>query len=120
MAKPIPIRTKNLSLDAKQYPSPISPGCINSHFDPTGFLRSYTLPTRFTDSYSLVEELGCGGYGFVFSIRRINDGSLVACKFIFKNRIDRKSWTLDESLGKCPLEVYILKNVKDVLTIDQA
>lgn len=106
-SQPITIQTKNLN-PADAYPSPVSPSAM---FSPSSYLQNYKFPVAFTSRYQLGEELGFGGFGFVYSAIRLSDGLEVACKFIFKSKIARSSWTIDKVLGQCPMEVAVLKNV---------
>ena len=118
-SRPIPINTSNLhgkgnllgsnKSSCNPYPSPVSPTTLS--FSPAKFLSSYLLPYSFTSRYLLLEELGYGGFGFVYSISRLSDGAQFACKFIFKLKVSRNSWTFDRELGQCPMEVAVLKNV---------
>ena len=107
-SKPIAIKTNNLS-KIHAYPSPISPSGLE--FSPSKFIQNYSLPPSFTESYSLSHELGFGGFGFVYAVTRLVDGQKLACKFIFKSKVSRNSWTSDRELGVCPMEVAVLKNV---------
>lgn len=116
-SKPIPIKTSNLSrLDPCPYPSPVSPTSLV--FSPSKFISTYILPPVFTSQYKLGHELGYGGFGFVYSCFRLSDNAQVACKFIFKSKVSRSSWTTDRELGLCPMEVAVLKNVLVALTAD--
>lgn len=126
-SRPIPIKTSNLTNNLEvatgtsnmignkaaaagnPYPSPVSPSALS--FSPAKFLSSYQLPLVFTSHYRLLEELGYGGFGFVYSVVRLADGARFACKFIFKSKVSRTSWTIDRELGQCPIEVAVLKNV---------
>lgn len=114
-SRPIPINTANLgsnvaNASTNPYPSPVSPTTLS--FSPSKFLSTYQLPVAFTSRYKLLEELGFGGFGFVYSVFRLSDGARFACKFIFKSKVSRTSWTIDRVLGKCPMEVAVLKNVR--------
>lgn len=107
-SKPIAIKTNNLS-KASAYPSPVSPSGLD--FSPSKFIQTYSLPESFTSKYVLSHELGFGGFGFVYAVNRLSDGQKLACKFIFKSKVSRNSWTSDRELGLCPMEVAVLKNV---------
>lgn len=123
-ARPIPIKTSFSSLPPSShkqgtnsyqqpqqdpYPSPVSPTTLT--FSPAQFLQTYQLPRTFTARYALSEELGFGGFGFVYAITRLDDSARFACKFIFKSKVARSSWTRDLEIGTCPMEVAVLKNV---------
>ncbi|KAL2915862.1 hypothetical protein HK105_204563 [Polyrhizophydium stewartii] len=75
-------------------------------------LAGKTLSPAFSAKYAIQHELGSGGFGFVCSARRIVDGLDVAVKFIIRERMTHAAWVIDRDLGRVPLEVYILKNVK--------
>ncbi|KAJ3274418.1 hypothetical protein HDV01_003022 [Terramyces sp. JEL0728] len=112
MSRPIPIRTTNIRVE-QAYPSPVSPtNTTGLVFNPTRYLSQYILPAKFADNYVLGEELGYGGFGFVFSAMRLADGLQVACKFIFKSKVPATSWINDRDLGRCPIEVAVIKNIK--------
>ncbi|KAL7746354.1 hypothetical protein RI367_008284 [Sorochytrium milnesiophthora] len=74
-------------------------------------LHGYPLSPEFTDRYELVDELGSGGFGFVVTARRLEDGVEVAVKFIFKDKVPIHCWSKDDELGVVPTEIYILKNI---------
>ncbi|KAI8900565.1 kinase-like protein [Globomyces pollinis-pini] len=114
-SKPIDIKVNTSALANQShmaYPSPVSPTNTALSFCPTDYLSTYDLPKEFLLQYSLGQELGFGGFGFVFLTTRISDGAQLACKFIFKARVPRSSWIIDTALGHCPMEVAVLKNVK--------
>jgi serine/threonine protein kinase len=108
-ARPIPIKTNTAPAVASPYPSPVSP--TGMAFSPSQCIANYSLSCEFLAKYKLGIELGFGGFGFVYSATRLSDGTEVACKFIFKSKIVRSSWTYDKDLGRCPMEVAVLKNV---------
>jgi serine/threonine protein kinase len=60
------------------------------------------------------KQLGTGGFGFVCGAVRNSDGLEVAVKFILKSRVPSAGWAKDRDLGVVPMEVYILKNVRQV------
>jgi hypothetical protein len=72
------------------------------------FLSRYTLDPVFLSRYQLEFELGQGGFGFVLGGRRRHDGEPVAIKFILKKKVPQGGWALHPTLGRVPLEVYIL------------
>ena len=88
------------------YPSPVSPPVRHQ-----GHLQDVILPYRFNQQYSVDDEIGFGGFGFVYAVTRKSDGLEVACKFIYKEKISRSSWYNDVELGRVPMEVAVLKNV---------
>ena len=85
----------------------------------TRSITDHQLPPQFTARYLLGDELGVGGFGFVCSALVIDDvpttptgsfvlppGTEVAVKFVFKDRIWRKT---KEMIGGWPIEAYVLK-----------
>lgn len=81
------------------------------------YLSHYKFHPTFLTKYSIGEELGSGGYGFVVSARERTSGIERAVKFIFKNKIPAHSWVKDSELGPIPMEIYILKNVSHTSVI---
>jgi hypothetical protein len=106
-SKPIQIQTSNLPTNTSHpYPSPLSPTL--------DYYQNQTFKTfsdKFTSKYILKQELGFGGFGFVYSCVRKSDMATFACKFIYKSKIARSCWTFDKQLGYCPMEIAVLKNV---------
>ena len=76
------------------------------------FLSRYALDPVFLSRYQLEFELGQGGFGFVLGGRRRQDGEPVAIKFILKKKVPQGGWALHPTLGKVPLEVYILSQCR--------
>ncbi|KAI8803870.1 kinase-like domain-containing protein, partial [Cladochytrium replicatum] len=66
----------------------------------------------FEEKYTLVDQVGFGGHGHVFSARRKVDGLEVAVKFMEKSHVSSSSWITDSELGLIPTEAYVIKNVK--------
>ena len=56
-----------------------------------------TTPTPFTDTYQPIKLLGEGGYGAVWLVKRISDGTLHAAKIINDSKCKRKSWCEERS-----------------------
>jgi serine/threonine protein kinase len=108
-SRPIPIKTNAVATSVSPYPSPTSP--TGMAFSPSQCIANYPLSCEFLSKYKLGMELGFGGFGFVYSATRLSDGVEVACKFIFKSKIVRSSWTFDKTLGRIPMEIAVLKNV---------
>ncbi|KAI8879464.1 kinase-like protein, partial [Backusella circina FSU 941] len=70
----------------------------------------YNLHPSFLAKYTLGEELGSGGYGFVVSAREKLTGTERAVKFIFRHKVH--SWVTDKTLGQVvPIEISVLRNV---------
>ncbi len=74
-------------------------------------LADYELHPRFAASYTLGDELGSGGFGFVVAAKRNSDGFNVAVKFIFKDKVPAHGWVRDPKLGVIPMEAFVLKVV---------
>ncbi|KAI9179787.1 hypothetical protein H9P43_005117 [Blastocladiella emersonii ATCC 22665] len=81
-------------------------------------LRDCELNADFLARYALRDELGCGGFGFVVTAVRREDGHDVAVKFILKNKLGAQQWARDTELGVVPIEVYVIKNVRHRSIID--
>ncbi|KAI9140293.1 kinase-like domain-containing protein [Paraphysoderma sedebokerense] len=75
-------------------------------------LEKYHLHPDFAARYSVLDELGSGGFGFVVTALRHEDEVEVAVKFIFKNKVPIHGWAKDKQLGVIPMEAFILKNIR--------
>ncbi|KAF9174858.1 hypothetical protein BGX21_001055 [Mortierella sp. AD011] len=75
-------------------------------------LQRHTLQPEFLAEYSLGDELGSGGFGFVVSATRKSDNKEVAVKFIFREKVPIHGWVKDPELGVIPMEIYVLRNVQ--------
>ncbi|KAF9163962.1 hypothetical protein DFQ26_001963 [Actinomortierella ambigua] len=74
-------------------------------------LQRHQLVPEFLTEYTLGDELGSGGFGFVVSATRNADGEEVAVKFIFRDKVPVHGWAKDPELGVIPIEIYVLRNV---------
>jgi serine/threonine protein kinase len=74
-------------------------------------LQYHNLNADFASQYTLGQELGSGGYGFVVSALQHTTGREVAVKFIFREKIPANKWAHDPKLGVIPMEIYILRHV---------
>ncbi|SAM01571.1 hypothetical protein [Absidia glauca] len=70
-------------------------------------LKNYPLPAQFHARYSLGQELGSGGFGFVISVKERSTGLERAVKFIYKNKVPASAW-----VNGLPIEIYVLKNIQ--------
>ncbi|KAG0173698.1 hypothetical protein DFQ28_003541 [Apophysomyces sp. BC1034] len=75
-------------------------------------LRNHRLHPDFDKKYSLGQELGSGGFGFVVSAYERRTGIERAVKFIFRNRVPASGWVRDPEMGPIPMEIYVLKHVR--------
>ncbi|SPO37181.1 related to serine/threonine-protein kinase [Pseudozyma flocculosa] len=74
-------------------------------------LANHRLHPIFAKSYTIRDELGSGGFGFVVSATRNADRMPVAVKFIFKEKVPAHGWVRDPKLGVIPMEAFVLKVV---------
>ncbi|PWN90840.1 kinase-like protein [Acaromyces ingoldii] len=74
-------------------------------------LANRRLHPVFSSNYTLGDELGSGGFGFVVRATRDRDGMPVAVKFIWKNKVPTHGWVRDQDLGVIPMEAFVLKAV---------
>ena len=75
-------------------------------------LKNHELHPLFLSQYTLGDELGSGGFGFVVSAFQNSTGMEVAVKFIIREKVPRYGWIHDPHLGVVPTEVSILSRVK--------
>lgn len=74
-------------------------------------LSRHSMVPEFVSAYTLGDELGSGGFGFVVSATRNSDQKEVAVKFIFRDKVPLHGWAKDPELGVIPMEIYVLRNV---------
>ncbi|KAF8945971.1 hypothetical protein BGZ47_001624 [Haplosporangium gracile] len=74
-------------------------------------LSHHAMVPEFVSTYTLGDELGSGGFGFVVSATRNSDQKEVAVKFIFRDKVPIHGWAKDPELGVIPMEIYVLRNV---------
>ncbi|KAI8084951.1 kinase-like domain-containing protein [Halteromyces radiatus] len=74
-------------------------------------LRGYNLPMQFFTRYTIGEELGSGGFGFVISVKERSTGQERAVKFIFKNKVPSSAW-VNHNGQTLPMEIYVLKYIQ--------
>lgn len=88
-------------------------------------LAQHALHPLFASQYSIQEELGSGGFGFVVRAERNEDGLSVAVKFIERNKIPSHGWVTSRYWGEAPglspptegyrnvpLEAFVLRSVR--------
>lgn len=74
-------------------------------------LSDRQLHPDFAANYTIADELGSGGFGFVVSATRNADRRPVAVKFIWKTKVPTHGWVRDPKLGVIPLEAFVLRVV---------
>ncbi|KAF9120315.1 hypothetical protein BGW39_011512 [Mortierella sp. 14UC] len=74
-------------------------------------LQHHAMVPEFVSEYTLGDELGSGGFGFVVSATRNSDKKEVAVKFIFREKVPVYGWAKDPELGVIPMEIHVLRNV---------
>lgn len=74
-------------------------------------LLNRQLHPDFAANYTIQDELGSGGFGFVVSATRNADKRPVAVKFIWKSKVPTHGWVRDPTLGVIPLEAFVLRVV---------
>lgn len=94
------------SLSAPQQPSLSEAKTVSAKH-----LASRKLHPAFVSNYTITDELGSGGFGFVVGAHRNVDGMPVAVKFIWKEKVPSHGWVRDPSLGVIPLEAFVLRVV---------
>ncbi|ORZ12405.1 kinase-like domain-containing protein [Absidia repens] len=72
----------------------------------------HRLPTAFLEKYSLGDELGSGGFGFVLSAMHRASGIEVAVKFILREKVPSHAWVQTEQGQVLPMEIYVLKTTQ--------
>lgn len=113
-------RTSSASKRSSRHNSEIKP-ILNIPDDASPvqkILVNSKLNEEFLSKYSIVAELGAGGFGFVLGCLRNSDHQSVAVKFIIKKKIPKLSWTDDEVYGRIPLEAYIIKHFHHINIVD--
>ncbi|KAI9258947.1 kinase-like domain-containing protein [Phascolomyces articulosus] len=99
----------------QQFIPPSPPATPQPKQEPTVAARSlmhHHLHPEFIGKYSLGEELGSGGFGFVVSATDRCTGVERAVKFIFRHKVPSHAWVRDPEIGPVPMEVYVLKHVR--------
>jgi hypothetical protein len=76
------------------------------------FPAGHRLDEQFARSYTLREEIGSGGYGFVMVASRIGSPGDVAVKFIVKKKVPGHAWVQDPKLGPLPTEIWLLSKIR--------
>ncbi|GAA6053599.1 hypothetical protein JCM3770_001546 [Rhodotorula araucariae] len=87
-------------------------------------LRHHRLHPLFASTYTLCEELGSGGFGFVVRAERNHDALPVAVKFIERAKIPSHAWVKSRSWGDTPgltqpsgpklvpMEAFVLRSIR--------
>jgi hypothetical protein len=108
----------------------VNPACTPSpspHYSTLSarLLANYALHPQFASQYTIREELGAGGFGFVVRAARNVDGLSVAVKFIERAKIPSHGWVKSRSWGDAPglapmvegyrlipMEAFVLRSVR--------
>lgn len=87
-------------------------------------LAQHQLHPRFAHQYTILGELGSGGFGFVVRAIRNADKRVVAVKFIFRDKVPSHGWVRIsnwdggaaagrmEQERTIPMEAYVLRNCR--------
>ncbi|KAJ3163470.1 hypothetical protein HDU86_000049 [Geranomyces michiganensis] len=75
------------------------------------YLSRHPIHAGFASRYTIGQELGSGGFGFVCSALCHETNREVAVKFILKSKVPAQGWARDSELGVVPMEVFMLKNI---------
>jgi hypothetical protein len=81
---------------------------LNANLYSRQFPLGHILNVHFVNAYSLGDELGSGGYGFVMTAHHRGEGHEVAVKFIIKRKVPEHAWVEEESIGRLPTEIMLL------------
>lgn len=76
------------------------------------YLHNYCLHPDFAAKYTLGDELGSGGFGFVVSAHHRATGREVAVKFILRDKVPAHAWVRTDQ-GILPMEIYVLQQAKN-------
>lgn len=76
------------------------------------FPAGHRLNEQFARSYTLREEIGSGGYGFVMVASRVGSPEDVAVKFIIRKKVPGHAWVQDPKLGPLPTEIWLLSKIR--------
>ncbi|XP_050395155.1 PAS domain-containing serine/threonine-protein kinase [Patella vulgata] len=66
---------------------------------------------QYSQNYDTLMSIGKGAFGFVKLAQRQTDDLQVVVKFIQKKKVNKESWVVDESDGRIPLEVSLLRKL---------
>ncbi|BGP00581.1 CAMK/CAMKL/PASK protein kinase [Rhodotorula toruloides ATCC 204091] len=87
-------------------------------------LANHPLHPLFASTYTLADELGAGGFGFVVRASRNHDSRSVAVKFIERAKIPSHGWVKSRSWGDTPgltqptgpklvpMEAFVLRSIR--------
>ncbi|KAJ6593898.1 kinase-like domain-containing protein [Mycena capillaripes] len=89
--------------------SPSKPLNLRASTHSPRFPPEHELNPYFVREYSLEDELGSGGYGFVMTAVHRFTGTEVAVKFILKEKVPDHSWMEDKIFRRLPTEVMLLR-----------
>ncbi|KAH0827618.1 kinase-like domain-containing protein [Lanmaoa asiatica] len=89
-------------------PNPMSDNLCSTNYSPR-FPPGHYLNPAFARAYSLGDELGSGGYGFVMTALDRRLKSEVAVKFVIKEKVPEQAWINHDTLGRIPTEIMLLR-----------
>ncbi|KAI8374625.1 kinase-like domain-containing protein [Radiomyces spectabilis] len=102
----------NVDMPIHPFAKPILASSPTESTVSTQALSHHRLHPEFLAKYTLGQELGSGGFGFVVSAYEHATGIERAVKFIFRNKVPSSAWAEDRDMGLIPMEIYILKHVR--------
>ncbi|KAJ3137978.1 hypothetical protein HDU90_001453 [Geranomyces variabilis] len=102
---------KQRAAAAAAYPSPDNLPAAQPASMAARYLSRHPLHAGFASRYTIGQELGSGGFGFVCSALCHGTNEEVAVKFILKSKVPAQGWARDSELGVVPMEVFMLKNI---------
>lgn len=96
----------------KSVSEPVSPRTVSARH-----LMGRKLHPRFVQQYTICDELGSGGFGFVVSATRITDSRPVAVKFIWRDKVPNHGWVRDPEFGAIPMEAFVLRAIESPFVV---
>lgn len=65
------------------------------------------------NDFRISEKVGHGAYGHVVVAKNLNEDTSVVLKFVVKKRIRLNTWVRDKTFGTLPLEIHILRRIRN-------
>ena len=110
-SRPLPLSLLS-SRPSSGSPDPLAYDPLNAAMYSHLFPTEHRLNERFARSYTLREEIGSGGYGFVMVASRRGSPGDVAVKFIIREKVPGHAWAQDSELGRLPTEIWLLSRIQ--------